>query len=395
MGSGKGVPLCAPTIEDDEIAAVVAVLRSGWLASGPQAAEFEGAFARSVGAPYAVAVDSATAGLHLVLAALGVRPGDEVIVPSLTWPATANVVELLGARAVFADVLPGTLLIDPADVSRRITGRTKAVIPVHYAGAPADLTALRAVVAEHGIALVHDAAHALGTRYGDEVIGCGREPAVFSFHPVKNITTAEGGMVTLADGELAERVRLLRFHGLTKDSWSRHRGDGAGAYEVLSPGWKYTMPDLHAALGLVQLPKLARFNARRAELAERYGTLLRGLDAIRLPEVPPYDHTHAWHLYPVRLEPQRLAVDRDGFIAALKEHGVGAGVHFAPVHLQHYYLRGSEPRHRLPVTEAAARVLVSLPLFPGMTDEQQDTVVAAVRTVVGQHRVPVVPGDVR
>ncbi|MBC2875608.1 MULTISPECIES: DegT/DnrJ/EryC1/StrS family aminotransferase [Streptomyces] len=398
MDERSGVPLCAPTIEDDEIAAVAAVLRSGWLAAGPKAAEFEAAFGRWAGAPHAVAVDSATAGLHLVLAALGTGAGDEVIVPSLTWPATVNVVELLGARAVFADVLPGTLLLDPADVARKITSRTRAVVPVHYAGAPVDLAALRGVVAGRGITLVHDAAHALGTWYGDELIGGGPEPVVFSFHPAKNITTAEGGMVTVADGELAERIRLLRFHGITRDSWSRHRGGGQVSYEVLEPGWKYTMSDLHAALGLVQLPKLARFNARRSELAGRYRELLSGLEEIRLPDVPPYPHTHAWHLYVIRLVPELLTVDRDTFVAELKELGVAAGVHYTPVHLHHYYRsrRENDPAAGcLPVTEDAAEAIVSLPLFAGMSDEQQDRVAAAVRAVAGRHRASAVTGTVR
>ncbi|QLE76431.1 aminotransferase class I/II-fold pyridoxal phosphate-dependent enzyme [Streptomyces rectiverticillatus] len=389
------IPLSKPTIEDDEIAAVVDVLRSGWLAAGPRAGEFEEAFGELLGASHAVAVDSATAGLHLVLAALGVGPGHEVIVPSLTWPSTANVVELLGARAVFADVLPGTLLLDPADAARRITPDTRAVIPVHYAGAPADLDALRAVTRDRGITLVHDAAHALGTRYGSEPIGCGTEPAVFSFHPVKNITTAEGGMVTVSDDRLAERLRLLRFHGITKDTWSRHHGTGPVRYEVLEPGWKYTMPDLHAALGIVQLRKLDRFNARRRELAERYGRLLAGSEEIDLPEVPPYAHVHAWHLYAVRLRLDRLAIERDAFIGALGELGIGAGVHFTPLHLHHHYRSDHrKPPGGLPVTEAAGEALVSLPLHPGLSDDEQDRVVAAVRTLVARHRLPA-PGDAR
>lgn len=401
MDDRKRVPLNRPVIEDDEIASVVAVLRSGWLASGPRVAEFERAFGELLGAPHAIAVGSATAGLHLVLAALGTAPGDEVIVPSLTWPSTVNVVELLGASVVFADVLPGTLLLDPADVARRITDRTRAVIPVHYAGAPADLAALRAVVKDRGVTLVHDAAHALGTRYGSgpgsEAIGSGREPAVFSFHPTKNVTTGEGGMVTVSDGDLAERLRLLRYHGLTKDTWARHLGSGPVRYEVLEPGWKYTLSDIHAALGTVQLGKLDRFNARRRELAARYGRLLAGVRELHLPEVPPYDHTHAWHLYVVRLRPDRLTIGRDAFIAALDALGVGAGVHFTPVHLHHHYrhrARSTAPGDvRLPVTEAAGETIVSLPLHPGLSDEDQDHVVEALRTLVARHHRPASGGS--
>lgn len=360
MGGYQGsVPWSRPSLGEDEIASAVAVLRSGWTASGPKTAEFEDAFRELAGAPYALAVESATAGLHLVLAALGVGPGDEVITPSLTWPATANVAELLGARAVFADVLPGTLLLDPAEVRRLVTDRTKAVFVVHYAGAPADLARLRTITAEHGITLVHDAAHALGTWYGDEFVGAGTDPAVFSFHPVKNITTAEGGMVTLGDGALAERIRLLRYHGLTQSSWARHGGAGGSRYEVLCPGWKYVMSDLNAAIGLVQLGKLDTFNARRTALAHRYSHLLADLTA--------------------------LAIDRDEFATALADSGIGAGIHFTPVHMHRYYREREPHLRRLPVTEAAGQTELSLPLYPDMTEAQQDRVVAAVRTVAERH----------
>lgn len=386
VGGYQGsVPWSRPSLGEDEIASAVAVLRSGWTASGPKTAEFEDAFRELAGAPYALAVESATAGLHLVLAALGVGPGDEVITPSLTWPATANVAELLGARAVFADVLPGTLLLDPAEVRRLVTDRTKAVFVVHYAGAPADLARLRTITAEHGITLVHDAAHALGTWYGDEFVGAGTDPAVFSFHPVKNITTAEGGMVTLGDGALAERIRLLRYHGLAQSSWTRHRGAGGSRYEVLCPGWKYVMSDLNAAIGLVQLGKLDTFNARRTALAHRYSRLLADLTPIHLPEVPPYPHRHAWHLYAIRLDLAALAIDRDEFATALADSGIGAGIHFTPVHMHRYYREREPHPRRLPVTEAAGQTELSLPLYPDMTEAQQDRVVAAVRTVAQRH----------
>jgi UDP-4-amino-4-deoxy-L-arabinose-oxoglutarate aminotransferase len=234
---GEPLPFCRPTLEADDEAAVLECLRSGWITTGPRAARLEEVFRERLGAPHALAVTSATAGLHLVLAAMGVGAGDEVIVPALTWPSTANVVELLGARAVFADVDAATLQMDAGDVARRIGPRTRAVVAVHYAGAPADLDALRAVAAEHGIPVIEDAAHALGTFYREREVGSDSFAAVFSFHPIKNATTGEGGMVVCRDEALARRIRLLRFHGVQRDAWRRYRDGGSPGYDVEEPGW--------------------------------------------------------------------------------------------------------------------------------------------------------------
>lgn len=397
--SGPGyVPLSRPTIEDEEIGSVVECLRSGWLTSGPKVLAFEAAFRTRLGTAHAVAVNSATAGLHLALAALGVGPGDEVITTSLTWPSTVNAIELLGARPVFADVVADSLLIDVDDLARRITDRTRAVLPVHYAGAPADLDTLHGIItdgagadrvaADRPIAVLHDAAHALGTVYKGREIGgpqslAGRDAAVFSFHPIKNITTGEGGMVLTQDDRLAERVRLLRFHGVTKDAWARREGRGPAQYEVIEPGWKYNMLDLQAALGIEQLAKLDRFNRDRAELAARYDELLAGISEIRPIGRPPYQHDHAWHLYVVRLDLDRLPMDRDRFMHELAEEGIGSGLHFSPVHLHRYYAEKYGYRlGDLPVTEKAGAAILSLPLYPAMTFAQQDRVVSAIKKII-------------
>lgn len=387
--SARGVvPLSQPTIGDEEIGSVVDCLRSGWLTSGPKVLAFEAAFRARLGVPHAVAVNSATAGLHLTLAANGVGPGDEVITTSLTWPSTVNAIELLGARPVFADVVPDSLLIDIDDVARRITERTCAVIPVHYAGAPADLDALDSVISGRPIVVLHDAAHALGTLYKGREIGAHptsdeRGATVFSFHPIKNITTGEGGMVLTQDDRLAQRLRLLRFHGVTKDAWARHEGQGTAHYEVIEPGWKYNMLDLQAALGIEQLAKLDRFNQDRAERAARYDELFEGIGEIWPIGRPPYQHDHAWHLYVVRLGLDRLPMGRDQFIRALAEEGVGSGLHFSPVHLHRYYAEKYGYRMGdLPVTEQAGEAILSLPLYPAMTGAQQDHVVSAVKKIL-------------
>jgi UDP-4-amino-4-deoxy-L-arabinose-oxoglutarate aminotransferase len=379
------IPFCRPTIEDAEIASVVESLKSGWITTGPKVQAFEQAFRDRLGVPHAVALNSATAGLHVLLAAMGIGPGDEVITTSMTWPSTVNDVELLGARTVFADVVPGTLQLDPADVARRVTPRTRAVVPVHFAGAPADLDAL--ADAAGGVPVIDDAAHALGTRYKGVEIGAGANTAVFSFHPIKNVTTGEGGVVTTRDGDLAARMKLLRFHGVNKDSASRYAKTASPRYEVVQPGWKYNMLDLQAAIGVEQMKKLDRFNARRTQLALRYAQAFADLAEVRPLELPSYDHVHAWHLYIVRVDLERLAIDRDAFMAELGNRGIGVGLHFTPVHLHRYYREkhGFAPGD-LPATEDAGERILSLPLYPLLTEAQQDRVIDAVRSVAHGHR---------
>jgi UDP-4-amino-4-deoxy-L-arabinose-oxoglutarate aminotransferase len=389
MQSGS-IPFCRPTIEQEEIDSVVASMKSGWITTGPKVQEFEKMFRERYGRSHAIALNSATAGLHVVLAALGVGPGDEVITTSLTWPSTTNMVELLGAKSVFAEVLDGTLLIDPADVKRKITPKTKAIVPVHYCGAPVDLDALHRVIDEKGgkgrIALVEDAAHAVGTSYKGRPTGKGPDPVVFSFHPIKNITTGEGGVVLTDDAKLADRMRVMRFHGVQKDSWTRYASGGSPRYEVIEPGWKYNMLDLQAAIGIEQLKKLDRFNRRRAQLATLYGELLADVPEVRPLTLPDYEHEHAWHLYIVRLDLKKVAIGRDEFMAELSSLGVNAGLHFTPVHLhKHYATKYGIKPGSMPITEAAGEEIMSLPLYPLLTPEDVERVVAAIKTVVAKH----------
>lgn len=381
------LPFSRPTIEEDEIAEVVDCLRSGWITSGPRVVRLEEMFRERLGAAEVVGVNSATAGLHIALHALGIKAGDEVIVPSITWASTSNVVELLGAQTVFADVDAATLQIDPIEVGRLLSPRTRAIVPVHYAGAPADLDAIHAAVAGHDVAIVEDAAHALGARYRGRDIGGRGSICVFSFHPIKNITTGEGGMVTCDDPGLAERMRLLRFHGVSKDAWLSYGSRGAAQYEVVEPGYKYNMLDINAALGIKQLPKLDRFNAERRRLAERYNSLLAGLPEVSPIRLPTYPAVHAWHLYIVRLNLDHLTIDRNEVIAAMAEENIGLGLHFPALHTQRYYrTRYGYSSHDLPRASKAGEEILSLPLYPGLGDDGQDDVVAALTRVVSRHR---------
>ena len=383
------LPLSRPALGEEEVAAVAESLRSGWITSGPRVAELEGIFREATGAPHAVAVTSATAGLHIVLSALGIGPGDEVVTPSMTFASTVNQIALRGATPVFADVDYGTLQVRPDALAARITPRTKAVIPVHFAGAPADLDPIRAAADRAGIPVIEDAAHAVGTVYKGVPAGGPPRPgapgniAIFSFHPIKNITTAEGGMVTCYDDALAARLRLLRFHGIERDAWKRYGKGGTPHYDIREPGYKYNLTDLHAAVGVVQMRKVAALNARRAELARRYFAGLEGVPGIDLPEAVPYAHAHSWHLFIVKV----TGMDRDAFIGALAERNVGVGLHFPPCHLLSYVRERFGTREGdLPDTERAGKGIVSLPLFPGMSDADVDYVCEAVREILSGGR---------
>lgn len=377
------LPFSIPGIEADDIQGVVETLQTGWITTGPKAAAFEKAVADYVGAPFACALTSGTAGWHCVAMGLRLQPGDEVIMPSLTWVSDANIVELLGATPVFVDIDRASMLAPAEAVAAAVTPRTRALMPVHYAGAPVDLDEWRAIATKHGLALIEDAAHAIGTEYKGRKIGA-EGTAIFSFHPIKNITTAEGGVVTTHDEELYQAVKRLKFHGIAKDAWDRYSKKGAGTIlEVVEPGYKYNMPDMMASLGLTQLPKLMRFNARRAELAARYDELLADIPEILPLSAPAWPHTHTHHLYVVRVNSPR--VTRDAFVAGLKERNIGTGIHFQAVHTHAFYQRsGRYPLGSLPETEWCSERLCSLPLFPTMTATDQDDVVAAIRDVLAR-----------
>ena len=380
------LPFALPDIGDEEIDEVVDTLRSGWLTAGPKVRAFEEAFREVVGTEHAVALSSCTAGLHLALLAAGIGPGDEVITTPLTFAATANMVLHAGATPVLADIRDDDANIDPDEVARRMTPRTKAIIPVHYGGQPCRMDELLALARERGVRVIDDAAHAIGARYRDRPVGALSDAAVFSFYPIKPITTAQGGMLTTDDGELAERVRLLSLHGLSKGAWDRYSERGSWMYQVLAPGFNYAMTDIQGALGIQQLKKLERFQARRTELAAQYDRLLGDLPEVRLP-VAREEVTHAWHLYPIRLQLDRLRIDRSAFIEAMRERGIGTSVHFIPLHHHPHFAEtlGVGPGD-YPVTDAVYAGLVSLPLFTRMGDADVACVSDAVHGVIESSR---------
>ena len=382
------LPLSQPSIGEDEIQEVVATLRSGWLTSGPRVLRFEEEFARAVGVRHAISLSSATAGFHLAFQALGIGAGDEVITPSLTFVAVVNMIVLAGATPVFADVHPQTLNLDPTSVEKLITTRTRAIVPVHFAGLPCDLTALHALARPHGISVIEDAAHAAGATLGGKPIGGLSDLTVFSFHAMKNLTTGEGGMITTHSDRLAEQLRLLRFHGMDRDAWKRYGPGGTPTYDVIQPGYKYNLTDMQAALGLHQLRKLERHNAARSAHAAAYRRLLADVPEILLPsETAGYAARHAWHLFAVRLELERLTLSRDEIMHKLREENIGTGLHFRAVH-EHPYYQEAYPQGpgALPWTARASERILSLPLFPSMLPADVEDVAVALRRVIALAR---------
>lgn len=382
--SRPNLPFALPDITDAEIAEVVAALRSGWVSTGPRTREFEQAFAARLGEGLtAVAVNSATAGLHLALEALGVTRGDEVLVPTWTFTATAEVVRYLDADPVFVDVEQGTLNIDLADAARKVTSRTKAMIPVHFAGYPVELDALEAWSAHHQVPVLEDAAHALPARSGGRLVGsASTAAAVFSFYATKTITTGEGGMVVTRDQGIADRARVMRLHGIDRDAFGRYQSDvPSWQYDVIAPGFKYNMSDMAAGLGLIQLQRAEEMRAARELIADRYREAFSTLP-VTLPvgTVTPSDH--AWHLFVIRLA-EDSPVSRDEFIREMSRAGIGTSVHFIPLHLMTYW----RERYALdpvdfPVASAEFERAVSLPIYSAMTDADVDRVIDAVRSVL-------------
>ena len=371
------LPFSRPDISEAEIEAVAEVLRSGWITTGPQAASLETEFGRHCGARHSIAVSSATGGMQVVLRALGIGPGDEVITPSMTWVSTINMIVLCGATPVFVDIDRQTLMTSPQYVERAITPRTRAIIPVHYAGASVDLDGFRELASCHGIALIEDAAHAAGSAYKDRPIGSSGT-AIFSFHPIKNMTSGEGGMVVTDDEQLGERIRRLKFHGLGADAFDRSNQGRSPQAEVLEPGYKYNMPDIAAALGLGQLRRLDEFNRRRGELAALYSAALADIDGIEPLGQPPWPISHSWHLYIVRVRSRQFGMDRNEFMAALKDRQIGSGLHFKAVHQQKYY-RQAYGDTDLANTEWNSDRICSLPLFPAMTAADVARVAETIR----------------
>jgi dTDP-4-amino-4,6-dideoxygalactose transaminase len=375
-----------PDIGDEEIRAVAETLRSGWLTTGPKTHAFEHAFARYIGASHAVAVNSCTAALHLALDAIGLREGDEVLIPTMTFAATAEVVLYFKARPVLVDCEPDTLNLDPAGLEKTISPRTRAIIPVHFAGHACDMAPILEIARTHRLKVIEDAAHALPAAYNGQRIGTFGDLACFSFYATKTLCTGEGGMVTTANPEWAEKVRMMSLHGISKNAWSRYSAEGSWYYEILSPGFKYNMTDIAAALGLVQLSKCDRMSEARKRIAEVYNEALSDLEEVVLPTVRD-NVEHAWHLYPIRLRLDQLRISRAEFITKMGEQNIGTSVHFIPLH-QHPFYRDTYRYRRedFPNASDASERLVSLPIYPAMAASDATDVVTAAREIISRNR---------
>ena len=368
-------------VDEADIETVVQVLRSAWLTTGPKITEFEKTFAKFVGARYAIAVSNGTAALHAAMYAIGIKPGDEVIVPAMTFAATANCVVFQGGSPVFVDVDAETLLIDPDQVKVKITPRTRAVIAVDYTGQPCDYDVLREIANRHGLTLVADACHALGATYKGRPVGSLADLNIFSFHPVKHITTGEGGMITTDNPDFAEQMRIFRNHGITTDYRQREKQE-SWFYEMVDLGYNYRITDIQCALGLSQLQKLSSWVKRRQEIAQKYNAAFAEFPAVRSLGVRA-DVSHAYHLYVVRFDLSQLRATRAEIFTALRAEGIGVNVHYIPVHLHPFYRKqfGTGPG-LCPVAEAAYEEIITLPLFPRMSDNDVEDVITAVRKVI-------------
>ena len=371
-------------IDESDIEAVVEVLRSDWVTTGPKVAEFEAKLADYVGAKYAVVFSSGTAALHAAVFAARIGPGDEVITTPMTFAATANCVFYQGGKPVFADVQPDTLNIDPEEIGKKVTSRTKAIIPVDYTGQPCDLNEIKEIARKHGLIVIEDAAHALGATYQGRRIGSLSDMTIFSFHPVKLITTGEGGAVVTDEPELARRLRIFRNHGITTEAREREEA-GDWFYEMVYLGYNYRLTDIQCALGLSQMNKLDSWLARRREIARRYDEAFAGLPEIMTPVVKD-DRSSAWHLYVIRLNLERLQVGRTEVFAALRAENIGVNVHYIPVYWHPYYQGLGYKQGLCPIAEASYERLISLPIFPGMSDHDVEDVIKAVKRVCCRYR---------
>lgn len=383
------LPFASPMIGDEEIAEVLDTLQSGWLTTGPKVRRFEEEFARYVGCRHAVAVNSCTAALHLALEAVGVGRDDDVITTPMTFAATGEVIQYLGAKPVFVDIDPVTMNLDVARLEEVVgrCSRPKVILPVHMAGLACDMDPILACARTHGLRVLEDAAHTLPTRYKGRMIGTIGDVTCFSFYSTKTITTGEGGMVATDDDALAERIRVMSLHGISKNAWTRYMVSGSWSYEILAPGFKYNMTDLAASLGIAQLKRADQFRERRQTIARRYTEAFSRLSPyLETPPDAPPDGLHSWHLYIIKLNPGRLRIDRAAFIEELKGANIGASVHFIPLHLHPYYRDtfGYRPED-FPQAYATFQRIVSLPLYPKMSDDDVDSVIEAVTTICQTH----------
>ncbi len=393
MARESFLPLTRPMVGDEEIAEMIDSIRSGWITTGPKAAKFEQALSEYNGAPHCLAMNSATTAQEITMQVLGLQPGDEVITSSLTWVSTLSTVVLQGGVPVLVDIDPRTLNLDPAKLEAAITPRTKGIIPVHLTGLPCPMDEIWAIAEKHGLWVVEDAAQAMGARYKGRKIGSDPRSvmSVYSFHPNKNMTTGEGGAIAFFDEAYLPRIQRLRFHGIERDAWKRQSKEGSVHIDVAEPARKANFMDLQAAMGLHQIKKLDGFNARRGQLFHRYLELMKDVDEVMLPYGGDADLGHCFHLFVLRLHPEKAGLDRDAFVAELKARNLGTGIHYRPAHVHSYYQDyyanlhpHAMPKEGLPHSEWSGERLCSLPLWPGLKEEEQDEVVAAIKDVIAK-----------
>jgi perosamine synthetase len=380
------LPFALPDITDTEKRAVLDTLGSSWITTGPRTKDFEARFAAAVGAKHAIALNSCTAALHLALEAVGVKAGDEVIVPTLTFAASAEVIRYLDAKPVLVDVLPGDHTMDPVAVEGAITPRTRAIMPVHFGGQACDMEPILEIARARKIPVIEDAAHAFPTYYKGKIVGSIGDITCFSFYATKTITTGEGGMAVTDNGEWAERMRIMSLHGISKDAWKRYTAEGNWYYEIIAPGYKYNMTDIAAALGLVQLSRAQEMLEKRRAIARSYTEAFKDHPAIELLDVRDFD-SHAWHLYVIKLRDGVLSIDRNRFIEELKQKGIGTSVHFIPLHIHPYYrdTYGYQPGD-FPVALDCYRRSISLPIYSKMSMADVNRVIDAVVEICNKHK---------
>lgn len=381
------LPFAKPDISQAAIDEVVACLTSGWITTGPRTQQFEQDLAHYLQAPHALCLNSGTAGLHLALLCLDLQPGDEVITTPFTFVATLNTILHAGGKPVLVDIDPLSYNIDIQKMASAITPRTRAIVPVHFAGLPVDCDPLYALAEKYNLTIIEDCAHAIGAHYKDKPLGSFGHLQVFSFHPNKNMTTGEGGVVTCRNPQWADRISTLRFHGISKPAFDRFTKKGSPHYAVTAAGFKYNMLDLQAALGLHQLKSLEHFIERRTYLAQRYQQAFADWPQFQLQHTPAFSHRHAWHLFAPLINPESAGIDRDSFMEKMKEENIGTGLHYAAIHLHPYYRNtyGFKPGD-FPLAEDIASRIVSLPLFPSMTEQEQDRVIAAAAKIFNRQK---------
>lgn len=379
------IPFAQPLFGDEEKKEMLATLDSGWATLGPRTKQFEDDFAKYVGAKYAIGVTSCTAAIHLALLAAGIRPGDEVIVPVFTFTASANPVLHVGAKPILVDIDPDTFNIDPTDLEKKITKKTKAIIPVHYGGQPVNMSKIRSIARKHHLVIIEDAAHAAGTLYKNKMIGHNSDFACFSFHPIKNMSTGDGGMITTTSKRAADHLSQLRLHGMSKDAWKRHSAAGSWRYDITEPGFKYNMFDIQAALGIQQLKKLEKFISTRQDYAHRYDAAFKLIPEITTPYVNK-NIRHVYSLYTIKVNTKGLKIKRDAIVDELKKKGIGVSVYFIPLHHFTLYKKMGYKKGDFPVAEKVFNSIISLPLYPKMTKNDIDYVSNTLIDIIQKNR---------